>query len=87
VILVVFQIAPNFGTAPTRPKPLCVTVRIRRDASMAEKVGDFDVQAQLSGQVQGIEIRFKLARRRTDAPRPWRAHGEPERGLGRLGAL
>ena len=32
-------------------------VRIWRDASMAEKVGDFDVEAQLGGRVQGIELR------------------------------
>jgi phosphatidylserine/phosphatidylglycerophosphate/cardiolipin synthase-like enzyme len=32
-------------------------VRIWRDASMAEKVGDFDAEAQLGGQVQGIELR------------------------------
>jgi len=32
-------------------------VRIWRDASMAEKVGDFDVEVQLGGRVQGLEIR------------------------------
>jgi phosphatidylserine/phosphatidylglycerophosphate/cardiolipin synthase-like enzyme len=32
-------------------------VRVWRDASMAEKVGDFDVEAQLGGRVQGLEIR------------------------------
>ena len=34
-----------------------VRVRIWRDASMAAKVGDYDVEAQLGGQVQGLEIR------------------------------
>jgi phosphatidylserine/phosphatidylglycerophosphate/cardiolipin synthase-like enzyme len=34
-----------------------VRVRIWRDASMAEKVGGFDVEAQLSGPVPGLEIR------------------------------
>jgi phosphatidylserine/phosphatidylglycerophosphate/cardiolipin synthase-like enzyme len=32
-------------------------VRVWRDASMAEKVGEFDVEAQLGSRVQGIEIR------------------------------
>jgi phosphatidylserine/phosphatidylglycerophosphate/cardiolipin synthase-like enzyme len=34
-----------------------VRVRIWRDANMVQKVADFDVQAQLGGGVQGIEIR------------------------------
>jgi phosphatidylserine/phosphatidylglycerophosphate/cardiolipin synthase-like enzyme len=34
-----------------------VKVRIWRDANMAAKVGDYDVEAQLGGQVQGVEIR------------------------------
>ncbi len=34
-----------------------VRVRIWRDASMAAKVGDYDVEAQLGGRVQGLEIR------------------------------
>ena len=36
-------------------------VRVWRDASMAEKVGDFDVEAQLGGRVQAS--RFDQARR------------------------
>jgi phosphatidylserine/phosphatidylglycerophosphate/cardiolipin synthase-like enzyme len=36
-----------------------VTVRIWRDANMAERVGDVDVEAQLGGRVQGLEIRSK----------------------------
>ena len=32
-------------------------MRIWRDASMAEKVGDFDVEVQLGGRVPGLEIR------------------------------
>jgi phosphatidylserine/phosphatidylglycerophosphate/cardiolipin synthase-like enzyme len=34
-----------------------VKVRIWRDANMAERVGDIDVEAQLAGRVQGLEIR------------------------------
>lgn len=34
-----------------------VKVRIWRDANMAAKVGDYDVEAQLGGQVPGIELR------------------------------
>jgi phosphatidylserine/phosphatidylglycerophosphate/cardiolipin synthase-like enzyme len=34
-----------------------VKVRIWRDANIAQKVADFDVEAQLGGRVQGIEIR------------------------------
>ncbi|HEY1862891.1 MAG TPA: phospholipase D-like domain-containing protein [Roseiarcus sp.] len=34
-----------------------VKVRIWRDANMAAKVGDYDVEAQLSDQVQGMELR------------------------------
>ena len=34
-----------------------VKVRIWRDVNMAAKVGDFDVQAQLGGRVQGLELR------------------------------
>jgi phosphatidylserine/phosphatidylglycerophosphate/cardiolipin synthase-like enzyme len=34
-----------------------VKVRIWRDANMAEKVGDFDVEAQLGSQPQGVELR------------------------------
>ena len=34
-----------------------VTVRIWRDANMAAKVGDFDVEAQLGGRAQGLELR------------------------------
>jgi phosphatidylserine/phosphatidylglycerophosphate/cardiolipin synthase-like enzyme len=34
-----------------------VKVRIWRDASMAERVGDVDVEAQLGGRVQSLEIR------------------------------
>ncbi len=34
-----------------------VSVRIWRDANMAAKVGRYDVEAQLGGQVQGLEIR------------------------------
>jgi phosphatidylserine/phosphatidylglycerophosphate/cardiolipin synthase-like enzyme len=34
-----------------------VKVRIWRDANMAQKVANFDVEAQLSGPVRGIEIR------------------------------
>ena len=33
-----------------------VKVRIWRDASMAAKVGDYDVEAQLGGRIQGLEI-------------------------------
>ena len=36
-----------------------VTVRIWRDANMAAKVGDFDVEAQLGGRPQGLELRSK----------------------------
>ena len=36
-----------------------VTVRIWRDASMAEKVQDYDVAAQLGGGIHGLEIRSK----------------------------
>ena len=32
-------------------------MRIWRDANMAERVGDVDVEAQLGGRVPGIEIR------------------------------
>jgi phosphatidylserine/phosphatidylglycerophosphate/cardiolipin synthase-like enzyme len=32
-------------------------VRIWRDAKMAAEVGDYDVEAQLGGRVQGLEIR------------------------------
>jgi phosphatidylserine/phosphatidylglycerophosphate/cardiolipin synthase-like enzyme len=34
-----------------------VKVRIWRDANMAQKVADYDVEAQLGGRVQGVEIR------------------------------
>ena len=34
-----------------------VKVRIWRDVNMAAKVGDFDVEAQLGGRVQGLELR------------------------------
>jgi hypothetical protein len=34
-----------------------VKVRIWRDASEAARLSDFDVEAQLGGQVQGLEIR------------------------------
>ncbi len=34
-----------------------VTVRIWRDANMASKVGDFDVEAQLGRRPQGLELR------------------------------
>jgi phosphatidylserine/phosphatidylglycerophosphate/cardiolipin synthase-like enzyme len=34
-----------------------VNVRIWRDANMAERVGDVDVEAQLGDRVQGLEIR------------------------------
>jgi hypothetical protein len=34
-----------------------VKVRIWRDVNMAAKVGDFDVEAQLGGRLQGIELR------------------------------
>jgi phosphatidylserine/phosphatidylglycerophosphate/cardiolipin synthase-like enzyme len=34
-----------------------VKVRIWRDANMAQKVGDFDVEAQLGARPQGIELR------------------------------
>lgn len=36
-----------------------VKVRIWRDANMAAKVGGYDVEAQLGGQVSGIELRSK----------------------------
>jgi phosphatidylserine/phosphatidylglycerophosphate/cardiolipin synthase-like enzyme len=36
-----------------------VKVRIWRDANMAAKVGDYDAEAQLGGQVPGIELRSK----------------------------
>jgi phosphatidylserine/phosphatidylglycerophosphate/cardiolipin synthase-like enzyme len=36
-----------------------VTVRIWRDANMAAKVGDFDVEAQLGGRPSGLELRAK----------------------------
>jgi phosphatidylserine/phosphatidylglycerophosphate/cardiolipin synthase-like enzyme len=36
-----------------------VKVRVWRDASMAERVGDVDIEAQLGGKVQGLEIRSK----------------------------
>jgi phosphatidylserine/phosphatidylglycerophosphate/cardiolipin synthase-like enzyme len=36
-----------------------VKVRIWRDANMAAKVGDYDVEAQLGGRVPGIELRSK----------------------------
>jgi phosphatidylserine/phosphatidylglycerophosphate/cardiolipin synthase-like enzyme len=36
-----------------------VTVRIWRDANMAAKVGDLDVEAQLGGRPQGLELRSK----------------------------
>jgi hypothetical protein len=35
-----------------------VKVRVWRDASMAEKVGDVDVEAQLGGRGLGLEIRL-----------------------------
>jgi hypothetical protein len=34
-----------------------VKVRIWRDASEAARLSDFDVEAQLGGRVQGLEIR------------------------------
>lgn len=34
-----------------------VKVRIWRDANMAAKVGDYDVEAQLGGRVPGVELR------------------------------
>jgi phosphatidylserine/phosphatidylglycerophosphate/cardiolipin synthase-like enzyme len=34
-----------------------VKVRIWRDVNMAAKVGDFDVDTQLGGPIQGIELR------------------------------
>ena len=33
-----------------------VKVQIWRDANMAARVGDFDVEAQLGGRIQGIEV-------------------------------
>jgi hypothetical protein len=33
--------------------------RHRRDANMAQRVGDVDVESQLGGRVQGLEIRSK----------------------------
>jgi phosphatidylserine/phosphatidylglycerophosphate/cardiolipin synthase-like enzyme len=36
-----------------------VRVRIWRDANMAARVGDHDVEAQLGGRIQGLEIRSK----------------------------
>lgn len=36
-----------------------VRVRIWRDANMAARVGDYDVEAQLGGRIQGLEIRSK----------------------------
>jgi phosphatidylserine/phosphatidylglycerophosphate/cardiolipin synthase-like enzyme len=36
-----------------------VKVRIWRDANMAAKVGDYDVEAQLGGEIPGIELRSK----------------------------
>lgn len=36
-----------------------VRVRVWRDADMAAKVGDYDVEAQLGGQFPGIELRSK----------------------------
>lgn len=36
-----------------------VKVRIWRDANMAAKVGDYDVETQLGGRVPGIELRSK----------------------------
>jgi phosphatidylserine/phosphatidylglycerophosphate/cardiolipin synthase-like enzyme len=36
-----------------------VKVRIWRDANMAARVGDFDVEPQLGGRVQGLEVRSK----------------------------
>jgi phosphatidylserine/phosphatidylglycerophosphate/cardiolipin synthase-like enzyme len=36
-----------------------VKVRIWRDAGMAAKVGDYDVEAQLGGPIHGLEIRSK----------------------------
>jgi len=44
-----------------------VKVRIWRDASEAARLSDFDGEAQLGGQVQGLEIRSKRSRRGTDA--------------------
>jgi phosphatidylserine/phosphatidylglycerophosphate/cardiolipin synthase-like enzyme len=38
-----------------------VKVRIWRDANMAAKVGDYDVEAQLGGPIHGLEIRSKSA--------------------------
>ena len=37
-----------------------VKVRIWRDANMAERVGDYDVLAQLGGRVEGIEVRSNV---------------------------
>ena len=39
-----------------------VKVRIWRDASMAQKVADFDVEAQLGGRTKGIEVRSSSPR-------------------------
>jgi phosphatidylserine/phosphatidylglycerophosphate/cardiolipin synthase-like enzyme len=36
-----------------------VKVRVWRGASMAERVGDVDIEAQLGGKVQGLDIRSK----------------------------
>jgi phosphatidylserine/phosphatidylglycerophosphate/cardiolipin synthase-like enzyme len=46
-------VIPALRKAATRG----VKVRIWRDANMAAKVGDYDVEAQLGGRVQGIELR------------------------------
>jgi phosphatidylserine/phosphatidylglycerophosphate/cardiolipin synthase-like enzyme len=37
-----------------------VKVRIWRDANVAERVGDVDIEAQLGGRVQGLDIRSKV---------------------------
>lgn len=38
-----------------------VKVRVWRDANMAERLGHVDVEAQLGGRVQGLEIRSKTS--------------------------
>jgi hypothetical protein len=38
-------------------RPLGAKVRIWRDANEAAKLGDFDVEAQLGGRVQDLELR------------------------------
>ena len=45
-----------------------VKVRIWLDAGEEARLSEFDVTAQLGGQVQGLENSIESARRRTDAP-------------------